>query len=332
MSATAEISIFGKLTRVPCLNVTGRNVVIRGKWIKIASVHDEYFFPGETVPEPESYLTAIRSWDAKPDLFAFCQKITDPTPKFKYFHDWDNFAVIPITTYEEWLKSAKKDVKENLRRATREGVVVKVCEYNDEFVRGIKALYDETTVRQGMRFWHHGKPFERVKAENGTYLERSEYIGAFLGDELIGFLKMVYVGEIAKTMQVFSSDKYFHKRPANAMIAKAVEVCAAKGIRFFNYGHYQYPGKQQSSLTDFKARQGFRRFDFPRYYIPLTLKGKLYVALRLHRGFKRFIPSQVLTGLLKMRAAIYGYLAPRPDTSRASLGTSGNSQINRAEA
>lgn len=301
-----EISVKGQMRPVPALSIEGRTVIVTGKWLKVAYVHDEPFVVGESVPNPEIFLDRLANCGFKPDLFKFAQKITDPVPKFNYHLEWDNFAVLEITSYEDWLqKQAKKDVKENLRRAKREGVTARVCEYTDEFVRGIKSLYDETPVRQGRPFWHHGKDFDKVKRENGTYLDRSEYIGAFYEDELIGFIKLVYVGCIAKTMQVISKDKYFAKRPTNALIAKAVEVCAQKGIKYFNYGQYEYPGKKENSLTEFKSRHGFTRHNFPRYYVPLTLKGRIYLALGLQRGLKRIIPTRVLNFLLRARSEAY---------------------------
>ena len=102
------------------------------------------------------------------------------------------FAVIPITTYKDWLKNGiRRGARVNLHRAEREGVVVRPVSYDDHFVQGIKDLYDETPIRQGKPFWHHGKNFEDIKKIHGTYRERAEYIGAYFEGELIGFLKMV---------------------------------------------------------------------------------------------------------------------------------------------
>lgn len=311
-----EISVKGRMQPVPAVTIGNQKVIVRGHWLKIAVIPSEPFCEGEVVPDPELFIARLKQWDVKPDLFRFAQKITDPEPKFNYRLEWDNFAVLPITTYEDWLKNqAKKDVKENLRRAKREGVEVRVCEYNDEFVRGIKSLYDETPIRQGRPFWHYNKAFEKVKRENGTFLDRSEYIGAFFENELIGFIKMVYIGNIAKTMQVISKDRYFSKRPTNALLAKAVEVCAAKGIKYFNYGQYEYPGKKDNTLTDFKSRHGFVRINFPRYFVPLTLKGKLYLAAGFHLGFKRFIPTRLLATMLKTRATFRRYFSPEKKIS-----------------
>ena len=100
---------------------------------------------------------------------------------------------------------------------------------------------------------------------------------------------------------LFRSDK----RPLNALITKAVEICAQKGVGYFVYGNYIYGNKKDSSLVEFKRRNGFEQLNFPRYYIPLTLKGKIYVALRLYRGAVGLIPEPVLNLLLKVRDKFY---------------------------
>jgi hypothetical protein len=91
----------------------------------------------------------------------------------------------------------------------------------------------------------------------------------------------------------------------NALIAKAVEICAEKGIEYFNYGCFEYAGKKENTLTDFKARHGFVRIDVPIYYVPLTLKGRVYLALGMHRQLKALIPPSLLKTLIKARAEWY---------------------------
>jgi hypothetical protein len=301
-----EIRIQGKDSNVPSIRVRDRTVITIGKWLKVASVHDEFFVEGEIVSEPARFIAQIKHWNLKPDLFTFAQKINDLTPRFAFYLEWEDFAVIPITTYEDWLKNGiRKGGRVNLHRATREGVVVRAVAYDDHFVQGIKDLYDETPLRQGKPFWHHGKSFEDIKKIHGTYSERADYIGAYFEDELIGFLKMVYVDNIAKTMNVIGKEKYFRKRPTNALIAKAVEICAEKGIAYLNYGQYRFPGRSESSLSDFKRRNGFQEFKCPRYYVPLTAKGKLALALGFHRDWKTVIPWNVTKPLLQLRSMYY---------------------------
>jgi hypothetical protein len=302
----AEIRIRGRDTNVPSTRICDRTIIVIGTWLKTASVQDEAFVQGEIVPDPEPVINHLKQWEVKPDIFTFSQKITDPKPKFAYHMEWDDFAVIPISTYEDWSRNRiKKDVKENLRRAKREGVEVCRLPYDDAFVQGIKKLYDETPIRQGKRFWHYGKSFEALKQLTGTYCERAEYVGAYLRQELIGFIKMVYVDKFAKTMHVFSSEKHRRKRPTSALIAKAVEVCAERKLSFLIYGEYNFPGKKANSLTEFKSRNGFEEMKYPRYFIPLTAKGNLALRLRLHRGLQRHIPAPLTNTFLKMRSAYY---------------------------
>jgi len=306
-----EIRIKGKNTLVPSIRIEGRTIVHTGKWLKTAAVRDEGIVQGETVPDPELFIAQLKQWDEKPDIFTFPQKFTDPAPKYSYHMLWDNFAAIRITTYQDWLKNqVKKDVKENLRRAAREGVTVRTSPYDDKLVQGIKDLCDETPIRQGMPFWHHGKSFEAIKEVHGTYRERAEYIVAYFQEELIGFIKMVYVDNYAKTMHVISKEKYFHKRPTNALIAKAVEVCEQKGLNYFIYGEARYLGKKTSSLADFKRRNGFEEIQYPRYFVPLTVKGKLAIKFGLQLGLMSILPKSVIQILLKLRSKRYANSRP----------------------
>ena len=72
--------------------------------------------------------------------------------------------------------------------------------------------------------------------------------------------------------------KHFDKRPTNALIAKAVEICEQRGFAYLTYCNYVY-NDPDSSLTEFKRRNGFEQVLVPRYYIPLTLQGR--IALKL---------------------------------------------------
>jgi hypothetical protein len=299
------VSIKGRIHHVPAITVEGRTIVLRRSWVKTAVVHDELYLANGLVEDPATAVRALQGWDQRPDVFEFSQKVTDREPRFDYPYEWHNLAVLPIVDYATWLKTqAKRDVKENVRRAAREGVEVTCCAHDDAFVHGLKSIYDETPIRQGRRFWHFGKSFDEVRTESGHYADRSEFIVARYGTEVIGVLKMVYVNDIAKTMYVITKESHFRRRPANALIAKAVETCAAKGIPYFNYGVFDYPGKKDSPLTDFKKRHGFVRFDYPRYYVPLTLKGRAYLALGLHRAGKHLLPTWLRVPLMRLRLVL----------------------------
>jgi hypothetical protein len=86
----------------------------------------------------------------------------------------------------------------------------------------------------------------------------------------------------------------------NAMIAKVVEICAARGIPYFTYTVWRRGdhGKFQESV-------GFERIPVPEYFVPLSLRGKLALRLGLHKGLKGAIPEGMMVQLLELRAKWY---------------------------
>ena len=91
-------------------------------------------------------------------------------------------------------------------------------------------------------------------------------------------------------MQLLCKNTHFDKRPANALLAKAVELCVERGFKFLVYGRYVYGDNTESPLTEFKRRNGFERYNVPAYFVPLTLKGRLAIRFRVHTGFRRWVP------------------------------------------
>src|SRR5262249_53562515 len=136
------------------------------------------------------------------------------------------------------------------------------------------------------------------------YLERSEFIGAFYGEALIGFIKIIYVDQIATLIQILARNDHHDKRPMNALLAHAMEICQRKNMSCLVYGKYVYGTKHDSSLTEFKRRNGFEQVSFPRYYIPLSTKGRVAIRLGLHREFTNLLPKSVSDLLLNFRRGI----------------------------
>jgi hypothetical protein len=144
-----------------------------------------------------------------------------------------------------------------------------------------------------------------VKRDHAAYLERSDFVAAYFKDELIGFIKMVHVDRVAFILHILASNAHYDKRPINALIARAVEICALKGAGYFVYDQYVYGNKTHSSLVELKRRNGFEPVNFPRYYVPLSWKGKIAVALRLHRGAVGLLPAPVLKMAIAARDWLY---------------------------
>jgi len=296
-----EVRIGGKSLTVPSVRIGNGVVIVTGTHLKVSSIMDEELAAGDIVGDPKVFASRLRESGLGADIFTFTQRVPDISPKYRYKHEWENAAIIPITTFPEWWeKRAQYDVRKAVKRAQKLGVAVTTCEFSDTFVAGVCGIYNESRFRQGKPFWHYQKPFETVKLENGTYLDRSEFIGAYYEGELIGFIKMVYVDSIAATLQVISQKRHADKKPTNALIAKAVEICVAKGVSHLVYGKYDY-GNGSSSLSEFKRRNGFEKAVFPRYYIPLTLKGEIALALNLHRHVTEWLPAPMLNQARRIR-------------------------------
>ena len=139
--------------------------------------------------------------------------------------------------------------------------------------------------------------------ENGTYLDRCEFLGAFYESQLIGFMKWVYVNDAARIMQILCLNSHQDKRPIIALITKAAEICHQRGMRYLIYGKYTYGSKAESSITEFKRRLGFTQKDFPRYHIPLTTGGRIAIQLGLHVDWKSRLPPAALDAMLRVRAS-----------------------------
>lgn len=266
-------------------------------------MRSENFLQRDPAENPERLVSGLQELRGAADLFIFAQRPPDTIPRFSYPMHWDNFAALPILGYEEWWeKRLNQDTRRCVRVAAKRGLEVRPVKFDDVLCEGIRRIYDETPIRQGRKFPHYGKDFETVKLENSSFNDRSEFIGAYLESELVGFLKMVYVGKTASIMQILSMVGHYDRRPMNALMAKAVEICNQKRVSHLLYRKYHYYKGLADSLTEFKRRNGFEKMDVPRYYVPLTTRGSLAVSLGLHLGAAEWLPANLVLAARAIRS------------------------------
>jgi hypothetical protein len=310
MNPTTEaVSVKGKSTPVGSADICGKRIVVPKRFLKIATVKDDVCDHG--VENPKCIIDELQR-EKTADLFSFDQKLPDTTPRFPYHFEWDNHAALEIRSFDHWwTKQIGNDARRMVRKAEKNGLVAKVVPFSDELVSGIKEIYDETPFRRGKPFWHYDKPFSEVKADNASFLERSVFIGAYLGNELVGFDKIIYTGSWGAQIQLIAKLKYKDKSPINVLLAKAIETSADRGVQFLTYGSYIYGRKGPDALTDFKKRNGFVQVDYPRYYVPLNFKGEMAVKLGIHRSLIDVLPASLVETLLKLRMNYYNFLSAR---------------------
>lgn len=287
------------------ITLCGREIRVEGRLLRIAQLEGDGY---EFLDDPETFIEALRSADTRIDLFTFTQKLPDSEPKYSYARELDNFAALPVTTFDNWWNRQIKSFPRNrARQAEKRGVTLRTVEFSDELVCGIWKLYNECPVRQGRPFRHYGKTLETVYRETATFLHCSAFIGAYFEDELIGFVKLTWdeTKTQANLMNILSMIKHRDKAPTNALIASSVRYCAQERIRFLVYQSFAYGKKAHDSVAHFKEINGFRRMNVPRYYVPLTALGKLAFRLHLHHKIVDQLPEAFVAELRKARAVWY---------------------------
>lgn len=287
------------------MNVGGTEIKIEGRLIRIASLGaDKFLF----LKDPELVLDSLRKSRTRIDLFTFMQKLPEASPKYRYRMELDNLAAVPVSTYDAWFTSqVDRKTRNMVRKAEKSGVEVREVPFDEALVEGISEIYNECPVRQGKPFSHYGKRVETIREEEATYLDNSIFIGAFLQGKLIGFAKLLCDESRTQAglLNIVSMVGQRDKAPTNALIAQAIRCCVEHRIPYLVYSNFAYGKKQRDSLSDFKENNGFKRFDLPRYYIPLTLVGSAALALGLHHKLADHFPEPVLAKIRELRSAWY---------------------------
>ncbi len=292
--------IKGQPASIRCVEIGGQTFALEGKALRVAALEDEWF---EDIADPAPVIEALRRLprSARPDLFTFWQRMPDIEPRHAFHTETTEIAVLPVSTYDHWWKEQiKSRVRNQIRKSEKDGLVVKEVAFDDDFVQGMTTIFNEAPVRQGRPFWHYGKSAETIKQQFSRYLHRERMIGAYHGGEMVGFIMLANAGRFAITGQIISSLNHRDKSPNNALIAKAVELCQQQGLEYLIYLFWS-----DDSLAEFKRRCGFEPIKVPRYYVPLTWKGRVALALGLHHGWKALVPRGLKARLKAWRARWY---------------------------
>ncbi|MGA8151667.1 MAG: hypothetical protein WB952_12005 [Terriglobales bacterium] len=288
------------------LKICGDEIRIRGRLIRIARPEADKY---QTLDDPESLVYSLRHCGERIDLFTFMQIMPETSPKYHFPMEWDNLAVLPVSTYDHWwTKQIRSLARNRARQAEKKGVALREVSFDDVLAQGIWRIYNESPIRQGRPFPHYGKDIETVRREAATFLDNSLFIGAFLGSDMIGFVKLTWDKACtqANLMNILAMIKHRDTAPTNALIAQAVRSCASRGIRYLVYQQFHYGKKRNDTLSHFKEINGFERVDLPRYYIPLTRLGGAAFKLGLHLRFADHLPEPVVAKIRQLRNSWFG--------------------------
>lgn len=296
-----EAMVSGVPASINCVEVGNQIFSISGGWLRTVGLEDEWY---DDVSDPASIISALEETNnVRADLFTFWQRPPAEEPAFDYWHDFDELALLPISSYEDWWKGTiKSRVRTSIRKAAKRGVEVREVEYNDAFIEGMVGIFNESRIRQGRAFWHYGKDFETVKQQFSRYVHRERMIGAYFRGEMIGFVMLGNAGSFSLLGQILSSARHRDKATNSVLVAKSVELAAEYGHEHLAYWYWT-----NDSLTEFKRRCGFQRVRVPRYYVPLSLKGRIALEAGLHKGVRQRMPEPVRHSLRKLRSRWYSF-------------------------
>jgi hypothetical protein len=285
-------AFYGALKTILRVDSELESVIIRKKtFFTIASDAREY--ETDIVPTKE-FLEKIRERGV--DVFSFLERKwcnIIPNPSKLWAKTDDNIALLQITTYDEWWKKTGKKTRNMVRKAEKSGVRTMVVDPNEKLVQGIWKIYNETPIRQERAFPAYGISLPTVQ----RYVLSSRnctYIGAYMQNELVGFIRLVHGRSITILSQILSLQKHCNLPVNNALMAKAVEVCASRGEKWLMYARMG----NHPTLDRFKQNNGFTKFPLVRYSVPLTRKGEAAIKLGLQNRIADEIPPWVKNRLI----------------------------------
>jgi len=293
-----DIRIKGVPVTLDAVRLANQIYLVSGKLLKTASLKYEW---QEDVKNPAEVVTALKESPIRIDFLRFWQRIPETEVKYPYYKEWREVAAIPIKSFDHWwTKQINCKTRNMVRKSQKAGVTIVQVDFNDDFVRGVLEIYNQSPIRRGKPFRHYGKDFATVKAALSVDLDEALFVGAYHKNELIGFIKFVIADRYAMVTLILDKIAHRDKAPTNGLIAKVVEICSRRKIPFFAYTLWR-----QGSHGKFQKSVGFEKFRVPEYFIPLTWRGKIALPLRLHRGVRAIIPVSVMPWLLSIRAKWY---------------------------
>jgi hypothetical protein len=219
------------------------------------------------------------------DIFTFWQRFPNVKPRYKWYTEWDCIAVLDVQYgYNYWWKHISKKTRNMVRKAKKKGVAVSVVEPNERFAKDVAKIYNESPMRRGKPFVHYGETWEKIYEGFIKLTDKVIFIGAYYGDELIGFAVIKRTPEYSLISQILSLQKHMDKAPNYALMDKIVELCTSHNVRYIVYERMQ---SERDPLGFFKYRNGFKGAHVPRYFVPLTAKG--LVAMEIYKKLYPFL-------------------------------------------
>ena len=279
--------------------IANKELSIAGRFLRTARLRHEWC---DFLDDPRAAIETMRHGRPIADLFTFVLDIGDELSRDEFHSERVGIAVLPVTTFKKWWDEIGFKARNKVRKGQKCGVELREIGLDDDFAKGVEAIYNEAPVRQGRRFFHYGKTAAEIKEELSSFLERCILVGAYHRGELIGFMKLFCGKNVLRTIHIIARLNHRDKCVMDALIGRAVELCDQKKI-----GHLHYGSWTDGGVGEFRTKHGFKRLEVPRYFVPLSFRGKLMLKLKLHRALRERLPKSLVGPLLDLRTTLNSY-------------------------
>lgn len=263
--------------------IADKEIAVSGRLFRVAKLRHEWF---EYLEDPAAFLALMQRNKPAADLFTFLQEAHVPPPELPFRREDANASVLTIKSFEDWWKNLHFKARNKARKAQKSGVEIRPAVLDEAFVRGVEKIYNESPVRQGRKFTHYGKNSAAIREDLSSFPDRSLFVGAYSNGELVGFMKLFEGNGILRMIHILAMLAHRDKCVMDALIAHAVKICDEKKISLLHYGDWASRG-----LGTFRVKYDFQRQTCPRYFVPLTLRGRLILNFRLHHPLRERLPQ-----------------------------------------
>ena len=272
--------------------IANTEISTNGNFFRVARLRHEWM---EFPDDPSALIEKMKQKPAA-DLFTFLQEAHYSRPEFPFYRENSSASLLTIKSLDDWWNNLHFKARNKARKAQKTGVEIAETDLDDDFIADVQKLYNESPLRQGRKFTHYGKDFAVVKEDLASLAGKTIFVGAYLNDELIGFMKLFVGNGIIRIIHILAMLAHRDKCVTDALIGRAVKICDEKNIFHLHYGNWASRG-----LGAFRAKYNFQRHDCPRYFVPLTARGKLMMGLRLHRPLRERLPQSWADRLVGLR-------------------------------
>ena len=275
-------------------SIEGKKISVSGKVFRSGRLRHEWC---DFLEDGPAAIRTMQQGRSSCDLFTFVYELSDSDRECPYHKETASAAVLSIKSYDDWWDGIGFKARNKIKKGLKSGVTLRPAELDETFARGVQAIYDETPVRQGRKFYHYGKSAAEIKMELQSFHDRCILIGAYYQDELVGFMKLFKGKNVLRTVHIIAKISHRDKVIMDTLIAQAVKLCDENKAEHLHYGSWTDGG-----IGTFREKHGFRQVDHPRYYVPLSARGRMMLGLKLHQPLKSRLPTSWIDPIARIRS------------------------------